>query len=238
MCRFAAVALLLVSGCATPDPAGPSVHYRDLSGFVPDDLAPPSDFARALDLAGRGGDDGSVMTGPDLMLVTTDMATGCSTAQHPVINEVKTGGTTSASDEFIEIYNPCSLTVDLTGWTIVYRSSGGTTDVAIATIAKPIAGNGYNLVASNYYTGAPVPDETYTGGHLAAIGGGLALRNLNMGVVDSVGWGNAINIYVQTSAAPAPAPGQSTARIPNGTNTNNNSADFKIAATPTPKAPN
>ena len=42
-------------------------------------------------------------------MATNDMATGNCT---PVVNEVMTADTT-ASDEFIEIYNPCGMTMDL-----------------------------------------------------------------------------------------------------------------------------
>ena len=240
MCRLAAVALFAVSvGCASPDPPGLSGPHRDLSGVAgADDMtATSADLSRARDLA-LGGGDGGTTPMPDLMAVTTDMASGCSTAQHPVINEVQTGGSSSTSDEFIEIYNPCALQVDLTGWKLVYRSASGVTDVLVATIGKPIGGNGYNLVASSVFSGGVAADETYTGGHLAAAGGGLALRNLNMGIVDSVGWGTATNAFIEGAVASAPAGGQSLARTPNGTDTDHNNLDFKIATTPTPKATN
>jgi len=42
---------------------------------------------------------------------------------HPVINEVQAGGSDGA-DEWIELYNPCTTTIDVSTWTLVYRSAG------------------------------------------------------------------------------------------------------------------
>lgn len=238
-----AVAACLLAGCASVNPQS-SGGARDLSvavgggdlGGAPDDLADARDLARA------GGDGATaavdLASPPDLMTVTTDMATGCGAGEHVVINEVQTGGAASGSDEFIELYNQCAIPVDVTNWTLVYRASSGVTDVNVVTINKPLGGHGYYLVASSLYGGAAMPDQTYTGGHLAAIGGGLALRDVNLMNVDSVGWGNASNAFVESMPAPAPPAAQSTARIPNGVDTNNNKSDFRIAVTPTPKAPN
>ena len=60
-------------------------------------------------------------------------------------------------------------------------------------------------------------------------------------IVDSVGWGDATNAFVEGTAAAAPtiapAPGKSDARHPNGHDTNANLADFAIGD-PTPGASN
>jgi predicted extracellular nuclease len=242
MFRIVAAACLL-AGCASVDsPLGGArdlsgVAASDLSGSGGDDLAGSRDLARSGD-GGGGSPDLAMSTPPDMTGVVYDLATSCSAAQHLLINEVKSGGALSVSDEFIEIYNPCALTLDLTGWKLIYRSAAGTTDVLVVTMNKPIAGSGYYLIASSVYTGAATPDQTYMGGHLAAAGGGLAIKDPNGMIVDSMGYGTASDAFVQGAPAPAPPAGQSTARIPNGANTNNNSVDFKIATTPTPRAAN
>ena len=41
-----------------------------------------------------------------------------------------------------------------------------------------------------------------------------------------------------STPAPNPPTGQSIARVPNGTSTDTNAVDFKVAATPTPAAAN
>jgi len=60
---------------------------------------------------------------------------------------------------------------------------------------------------------------------------------VNDAVVDSVGWGNASNDYVEGTPAPAPEAGKSIGRLPDGHDTDDNSNDF-IEATATPRKPN
>src|SRR6184192_296177 len=125
MSRFVAAALCLVAGgCAAAEDAGGGGD-RDLS--VPasaDDLAMPGDLAR----------DGGVVP------------ISCGAGKHVVVNEVQTGSAASASDEFIELYNPCAAAIDLSGSTLVYRSAAGTSDVVILNLTKTIAAGGYLLV--------------------------------------------------------------------------------------------
>jgi hypothetical protein len=71
---------------------------------------------------------------------------------------------------------------------------------------------------------------------LAAAGGGLALRRGDE-LLDSVGYGTANNAFVEGSPAAAPPSGSSLARLPNGRDTNDNAADFRVG-TPTPRAAN
>src|SRR6202042_2179628 len=129
----AAVACLL-AGCASAEDANPGEHDFAVGG-ANDLSAPPDDLAQLDD-----GDGGTVNL-------------GCPAAQHVLVNEVKTGGSASANDEFIEIYNPCGLAVDLTGFSIVYRSAAGSSDVVIINLTKVIGASSYLLVAGPNYTG-------------------------------------------------------------------------------------
>ena len=152
-----------------------------------------------------------------------------------VINEFAVAGTT-AGDEFVELKNTTGQEIDLTGYRLVYRSSAGTTDVAVFAFAAgtKIAANGYLLIAnSNGYTGARAADFTYTStnGIFSGTAGGLALRNgaTNSGtIIDSVGYGGATNAFVEGTSAPAPSATQSLQRAPSGTDTNNNVGDFAL----------
>jgi len=49
---------------------------------------------------------------------------------HLVISQFQTngGGSTPSNDEFIEIHNTSSASVDLNGYRVVYRSASGTND--------------------------------------------------------------------------------------------------------------
>jgi len=73
---------------------------------------------------------------------------------------------------------------------------------------------------------------------------GIPVISLSAGgkLVDSVGYGTATNVFVETHTAAAPAttapPGSSDIRLPDGHDTDDNSADFTATAAPTPGAPN
>jgi predicted extracellular nuclease len=219
MTKLVAVACLLV-GCASAEEALPGGGF-DFAAAAGDDFAvAPGDLAR------RTNGDGGVIG-------------NCPPTQHIVVNELKTGGTAAgASDEFVELYNPCDVDVDLTGWSLVYRSATGTTDVTIVNLARTIASGGFLLVAGPTYSNGGTPDQTYGTGRLAQAGGGVGLRDPTMALVDSVGYGTATNMFVEGAAAAAPANDQSLARIPSGVDSNHNDLDFMVATTPTPRATN
>jgi len=220
MSRFAAFALAVaagawcVAGCASAEDANTGGE-RDLSApLAPDDLS-------AGDLAHDGGVP----------------AISCGAGLHVVINEVQVGSAASASDEFVELYNPCAVAVDLAGSTLVYRAATGVADIVVISLTKPIAAGGYYLVTGPTFGDLGAPDQSYGAGHFAAAGGGVGLRDGAQLLVDSVGYGSATNAFVEGAAAAAPPNGQSIARKPNGTDTNHNEVDF-VAATPTPRAAN
>ncbi|HEY7954450.1 MAG TPA: lamin tail domain-containing protein [Polyangia bacterium] len=219
-CAFA------LSACAASraaDPEDPPMHGELSLLYDAGEEAPP-------DLGGGGGFDfggGAV-----------DLAGGGCNLARVVVNEIQTGGTTG-SDEFIELYNPCPNAIDLTGSTVVYRAATSNTDDN--TLAKPtqsIAGGGYFLIAGMAYSGTAKADVTYTSGGLAATGGAVGLRAPGGALLDSVGWGSANNVFVEKATATNPAAGHSIARIPNGNDTNDNSADFSEKTSPTPRARN
>ena len=161
-----------------------------------------------------------------------------------VINEFMTGVTGAASNEFVEIANFGTATVDVSGFKLVYRSSTGTSDVSLATIPSgtTIPAGGYYLFGGSAYAESPAADQSFSTG-IAATGGGLGLRNGDGTLVDSVGYGSGTtNAFVEGTPTAAPAttaaPGTSAARLPNGHDTNDNSTDFGAATPPTPKASN
>ena len=63
------------------------------------------------------------------------------------VNEVSTGTTGSAADEFVELVNPGTSALDICGWKVVYRSAAGTSDTTLATIpaGTTIAAGGFYL---------------------------------------------------------------------------------------------
>src|SRR5207247_2366490 len=148
------------------------------------------------------------------------------------VNEVETGGSSSAADEFVEIANTGTASVDIGGFKLVYRSSAGTSDVSLATVpaGTMLPAGGFYLLAGSGYTGSATADQSFSTG-LASTGGGVGIRDTTGTLLDSVGYGTATNALVETAAAPAPAAGSSIARHPDGNDTQSNTADFTVGNT-------
>jgi hypothetical protein len=156
-----------------------------------------------------------------------------------VVSELQTGGT-SASDEFVEIANQGAGPVDLMGLEVVYATSTGSTVTRKGTwtTSTVLAAGQRFLLANSAGVHAAIADATYSGG-FAATGGALALRVVGGTSIDAVGWGDATNAFVEGTAAPAPPAGSSLERAPggsagNGTDTNDNAADWFVQAAPSP----
>ena len=158
------------------------------------------------------------------------------------INEFSVGVEGALGDEFVELVNTGTAAADLSGWKLVYRSGAGTSDVSLGTLGDGtmLAPGAFFLFGGSGYSGAHAADKSFSAG-LASAAGGVAIKDADGNIVDSVGWGDATNAFVEgtSAAAPtiAPAPGKSDARHPNGHDTNVNSADFTIGD-PTPGAAN
>jgi hypothetical protein len=159
------------------------------------------------------------------------------------VNEVATGTSTSAADEFVELVNAGAAAADVSGWKLVYRASSGTSDTTLATLPSgtTIAPGGFYLFGGSAYAGARAADTGFSSG-LASTGGAVGIRDSGGALVDSVGWGTAANALVEGTVAPAPpttaSPGASIARHPDGHDTDDNGADFSVAPAATPRAPN
>ena len=160
---------------------------------------------------------------------------------HLVISELQTGGA-SASDEFVELYNPTDAPLPLEGLELVYvTASGGTvTRKASWEAGAPSVAAGAHLLLSNEagVFGA-IGDLTYASG-VAATGGAWALRIQGASTaLDSVGWGTAV-AWLEGRAAPAPSSGSSLERLPGGSagstqDTNDNLLDFAVRDIPEPQ---
>ncbi|HET9931090.1 MAG TPA: lamin tail domain-containing protein, partial [Polyangiaceae bacterium] len=156
------------------------------------------------------------------------------------INEVQVGSRDVPADEFVELYNSCDGATSLAGHRLVYRASGGNTDVLLMAFASTdrIAARSFLVLGGAAYS-APAFARWGGGsnGVLAAAAGGLALSVDGSGTVDALGYGNASNAFVEGAAALAPTLGTSIGRVPDGADSNDNWHDF-AGTTPTPGAPN
>jgi hypothetical protein len=198
---------------------------RDLS--VVSDLSTPPDLTAPRDLA----------TPPDLVVVAN-----C----HLVINELQTQTQQAATEEFVEIYNPCASGVTVDNWKLGYRSatnvSGATSgdNSTLYPFTGTLASGAYFVIGGGAFTGTK--QGTLASG--LATSGSVALRDGSGAIVDSVAYGSvsAGNAFIETAAAPLPpslnSPGGSIERLPNGVDTNDNSHDFATASAATPGAVN
>ena len=192
-------------------------------------------------LAGAAGTASITYDAGGVATVKCTPSTGSSVSVR--VNEFMTGSTGAASNEFVELVNAGTTAADVGGFKVAYRSSAGTSDITLATIPSgtSIPAGGFYLLGGSGYLGTHVPNQTFSGS-IAATGGGVAVRDSTGSILDSVGFGDTTNAFVEghpTTAPPATAaPGSSSGRIPDGHDTNDNAADFSVSATPTPGAAN
>jgi hypothetical protein len=169
-----------------------------------------------------------------------------------VVSQVYGGGGNSGAsfqNDFVELLNTGSSSVDLAGYTVQYATAAGTS-WQVTALTGSLAPGHYYLVqlASAAAVGAvlPTPDATGTT-NLAATGGKIAFVHgttaLSCGATagscagaadDLVGYGSAAD-YEGSAAAPALDSTHAAVRAAAGcTDTGDNAADFTAAA-PTPR---
>jgi hypothetical protein len=226
MLRLGLLPLSLISlaaGCAVVEHDVALLEKNLGDGGLTLDLADSPDATQQSDAA-KAGD-----------LSTTP---GCDVHQVR-INELSTAGPGGATDEFVELYNPCPNTVTLYGAKLAYRAatSGGDNFTLYVFAQHGVPAHGTFVVANGNFPGTADCKPFQTGGGLAAAGGGVALKDGADAVIDSIGWGTAVNGYVEGHAVAAPSSGESLGRKTDGTDSNDNAADFELG-TPTPGALN
>jgi hypothetical protein len=154
-----------------------------------------------------------------------------------VINEVSTDGTVAA-DEYVELYNAGTCVASLQGFSLKYSSASGSTPSTswTANATDSIAVGGYFVLGGSGFTGTK---NANLGGGLAVAGGGVGLYSGTV-LVDSMSWGSAVvgHPFTETTPAAQIPTNKSAARFPDGTDTNDNSVDFKVPSTRSPGAAN
>ena len=150
-----------------------------------------------------------------------------------MISEVAPGSVESLSKEFIELYNTSSQQVDISGWTIDYKSATGKTWSKRASFNQDTSlAPKSALVVS---TEAEAEYRLVSG--MAQTGGNIRLRDSSGQVIDQVAWGDGDS--PEGSSVSAPAIGQSIVRNAteaqdNLIDTDNNQDDFVLQAVQTP----
>ena len=174
-----------------------------------------------------------------------------------VINEVYGGGGNSGPTfrhDFVELANTSAAPVDLTGWSVQYASSSGTSWAVTPLVGTLPAGSTYVVRQAQGASGTVdvVGDVngsvsmSGTAGKLALANSTIALPNTCTGksggspcsdlgqVVDFVGYGSGANDFAGTGPTPAPSNTASVSRNAAHANTADNAADFTVSSPPTP----
>lgn len=179
-----------------------------------------------------------------------------SATNHVVISEVQIEGTT-ATDEFIELYNPLNSAVDLSGWSLKKKTASGASELnVIASMTGTIAAKGFFLIAHPNYDGSITADQPYSATGSAnsiAANNTIILRDASDEIVDKLGMGTAQDNETtafpnipdneqsierkasSTSTTPTLATGGSEATAGNGEDTDNNASDFVLQTIANPQ---
>src|SRR3989338_7183082 len=160
-----------------------------------------------------------------------------------IINEVQTAGATT-KDEFIELYNPGSADVDLAGFSLKKKTSGGNESnlVSSGAFLGIIPSLGYFLIAPQpnddgveNYTGQVLPNLRYSGKTFSiASNNTILIYNKEDVLLDKVGFGTAQDY--EASPTENPDQSQSIERKELGIDTDNNADDFRISNFASPGA--
>ncbi|MFL0246855.1 DNA/RNA non-specific endonuclease [Candidatus Clostridium stratigraminis] len=175
---------------------------------------------------------------------------------HVVISEIYGGGGNSGAsykNDFIELYNPTSSSINLSGWSIQYASSTGSFN-NITNLSGSIGSHKYYLIQEASGGGGTVnlPTADVTGNiNLSASSGKVALAKVtaavsgptDSNVVDFVGFGAANasetspigTLSNTTSAERKDNNGGTAAGQGNGWDTNNNASDLYITSSINPQ---
>lgn len=154
-----------------------------------------------------------------------------------VINEVnyQTGTDTG---EFIELYNPLDRSFNLNGLHLIALASTGEDEILVTFGDVTIAGKGFVLVASESVVGAVPRAATLAENSLFdSAGSGVWLWGEG-GKIDSVQYGIGPLPYGEGNPAATAEGAQGLARFPDGKDTNDNLADFRVVDILTPGATN
>lgn len=153
------------------------------------------------------------------------------TIDHLVISEVKYGTTTSASDEFIEIYNPTNSTIIIDGSSFFLKkinATGTISSINLTLNTTAIPPHGFFLIGTTSTTGLPAGglDAIYSATLTATSGIFLKTNNINdlSGFIDGLIWSTTIQ-------PPAWPEGTSALNFGNGESLERKASEYSTAST-------
>lgn len=186
------------------------------------------------DSGGGGGNNGSA---PDSSTPEGCPApSGCS--GKVLINELmaRGSGSSAASQEFVELYNPNSCAVSLGGWKLAYRSKTGTGNTVLHPFGAgdSIAAGAFLVLGTASFSAKKDADMVVG----MADEGQVGLVDDGDTLVDAVGYGATTGPFIEGTSTVAAPPNGSVGRSTCGVDTDDNAADFKAYAQHSAGAPN
>lgn len=152
-------------------------------------------------------------------------------AGEPVINELYYDSPSTDAGTFIELRGPAGKA--LSGYTLAAFDTAGTQYRTI-TLSGTIPASGYFVVAQD----TTVPSRTLVNAGADLNNGSGSLRLLkSTTIIDAVAYGSPTSSRGEGTSAPTTGAGSALARVPDGSDTNANSVDFKVQVS-TPGAAN
>lgn len=157
-------------------------------------------------------------------------------ADHILISHLQIEGN-NVNDEYIKLYNPTDLDVDLVGWKLTKKTNTGGEQNLKTDFDMRLDSGKYLLIAHSpsNYSGLENPDAYYSAqSRNISIDNSIILYDSEGKVIDKIGLGEAVDY--EGSPVPNPDPFQVLVRDPVSEDTDNNVNDFTllIELTPTP----
>lgn len=177
-----------------------------------------------------------------LSLTTVPAAIATPAGDNVVISEVYGGGGSagaSIDNDFVELYNPTDKAISLEGWAVHYVGKSAEKTSSSVNLTGSIAPGGHYLIKGSGTGDGSDADAVKKGIQMGAGDGTIVLTNStsvwNKGgaAVDFVSYGK--TLVTEGAAASSPSATTSISRDANGTDTDNNAADFTVGA-PTPQS--
>lgn len=174
---------------------------------------------------------------------------------HVVISQIQISGAT-ANDEFVELFNPTTTSIDLSKWRLTRKTSTGTSSQnLVASLSGTIAPKSYFLITHPSSTAVNLADFEYSSSSSGMTTNNTVTLYSDAGVtvVDKVGFGTAadtegspfaenpeangslVRKATANSTSQSLFTGGNEATLGNGQDTDNNATDFVLFTTSLPR---
>jgi len=162
-----------------------------------------------------------------------------------LINEIKIAGKNSngeimKKDEFIELYNPNEVSVDLTNWYLQKRTQNGSSYTSLVTKSvlegKVINPKSYFVIGNILSFSSSSYDALFSEDYTLAENNTIVLKNPNGEIVDKVGYGEVSDFEESPTINPEPQKSIQRKKVNDKPiDTDDNLNDFELLDCPTPK---